>query len=81
MADATLTTTPTTTRTTFFDNGDLRYHAQVTALDAPTPGYALTITSQRRAARKPQEEFVKFMACLSREELLQVSRLIERAVG
>ena len=78
MAEVTL---PTTASTTFFDNGDLCYHAHISTLPSPTEGYALTITSQRRAARRPHEEFVKFMACLSKEELLQVSRLIERTVS
>lgn len=77
MAESTVTTTA---RTTFFDNGDLCFHAHISALPSPTEGYALTITSQRRAARRPHEEFVKFMACLSKEELLKVSGLIERAV-
>ena len=72
-------------RITFFDNGDLRYHAQVQALSSPTldakSTYAFTITSQKRLSKAPSEELVKFLVCLSKSDLLRLSGLIQRAVA
>lgn len=68
-------------RTTFFDNGDLCYHAQVQPLNGPPGVYSFTITSQKRASRSPKEEWVKFLACLSKQELLQLSQLLHDAAS
>jgi len=52
-----------TARTTLFDNGDFSLHARLTPVTSPEEGYALTITSQRKESRNPNEEHVRFFAC------------------
>ena len=68
-------------RITFFDNGDLRYHAQVQPLRNPEGTFAFTITSQKRLSRTPHEELLRFLACLSRGEMLNLASVIQSAAG
>ena len=68
-------------RTTFFDNGDLCYHAQVQELNAPPGVYALSFTSQKRVSKAPREEAVKFFVCLNKDELCKLSQLLHDAAS
>ncbi len=69
------------TRTTLFDNGDFSLYAQLSPVASPEDGYALTITSQRQKSRNPNEEHVKFFACLDRDGLEGLSQLIHLALS
>jgi hypothetical protein len=64
------------TRATLFNNGDFSLHAQISPVTSPSNGYALTITSQRRASRNPHEEQVRFFTCLDRQGLRALADLI-----
>lgn len=66
-----------TSRTTIFDNGDFRLHAQLAPVPSPQDGLALTITSQRQESRNPHEEHVHFIACLDREGLQKLQAMIQ----
>ena len=66
-----------TARTTIFDNGDFRLHAQLVPVPSPKGGLALTITSQRQESRNPHEERVRFFACLDRKGLQALGELIQ----
>lgn len=62
------------------DNGDLCYRASLAPVVSPVGGHALTITSQRRAARNPDEQQVRFFACLEPEGLQALAVLIQEAL-
>lgn len=66
-----------TARTTLFDNGDFSLHARLTPVISPEEGHALTITSQRKESRNPNEEHVRFFTCLDREGLQNLQNLIQ----
>ena len=66
-----------TARTTIFDNGDFRLHAQLVPVPSPQGGLAFSITSQRQESRNPHEEHVRFFACLDREGLQKLQTLIQ----
>jgi len=70
-----------TTRTTIFDNGDFRLHAQLAPVSSPPDGLALTITSQRLESRNPHEEHVRFFACLDRPGLEKLQSLIAKELA
>lgn len=70
-----------TARTTIFDNGDFRLHAQLAPVPSPEGGLALTITSQRQESRNPHEEHVRFFACLDRQGLENLSDLISNELS
>ena len=63
------------------DNGDLCYRASLVPVVSPVGGHALTITSQRRAARNPDEQQVRFFACLEPEGLQALADLVQRALA
>lgn len=65
------------TRIPLFDNGDFSLHAQLTPVISPEDGHALTITSQRKESRNPNEEQVKFFACLDRQGLVNLQNIIQ----
>lgn len=62
------------------DNGDFCYRVRLAPVRSPLHGHALTITSQRRASRHPDEEQVRFLACLDREGLQALAGLIQQAL-
>lgn len=70
-----------TARTTIFDNGDFRLHAQLVPVPSPQGGLAFSITSQRQESRNPHEEHVRFFACLDREGLHKLQTLIQTELG
>ena len=67
-------------RATLFDNGDFRLNARIAPIPSPENSLALTITSQRQAARDPREEHVRFFACLDREGLQALADVIHVAL-
>ena len=67
-----------TARTTLLDNGDFSLHAQLSPVQSPIGGHALTITSKRKESRNPNEEQVRFMACLDREGLTKLGEIIQK---
>ncbi|ALK87793.1 hypothetical protein [Limnohabitans sp. 63ED37-2] len=71
----------TASRTTLFDNGDFSLHAQLSPVPSPVGGYALTITSKRLESRNPNEEQVRFFACLDQTGLRNLLSLIEAEVA
>ncbi len=66
-----------TSHTTLLDNGDFSLHAQLSPVLSPVGGHALTITSKRLESRNPNEEHVRFFACLDREGLKNLQNLIQ----
>jgi hypothetical protein len=68
------------THTTLFNNGDFSLYARLSAVISPEGGYALTITSQRLESRNPNEEQVRFFACLEREGLRALAELIQQTL-
>ncbi len=66
-------------RTTIFDSGDFRLHAQLAPVSSPHDGHVFT--SQRQESRNPHEEHVKFLACLDRKGLEGVSKLFNLAIS
>lgn len=70
-----------TARTTIFDNGDFRLHAQLAPVSSPQGGHAFTITSQRQESRDPHEEHVRFFACLDRDGLQALACLIQNEIA
>lgn len=66
-----------TPRISLIDNGDFSLHAQLSPVSSPVGGYALTITSKRQESRNPNEEHVRFFACLDREGLQNLQELIQ----
>lgn len=70
-----------TARTTLFDNGDFSLHARLTPVTSPEEGHALTITSQRKESRNPNEEHVRFFACLDKTGLQALAVMIQREIA
>lgn len=66
-------------RTTIFDNGDYSLHAEISPTVSPKDSLALTITSRWKSSSNPDEEQVRFRACLERKGLLALSDLIKEA--
>jgi hypothetical protein len=71
----------TITRSTVIDNGDYLIHAQVAPVDSPTNGYCLTITSQLKSARNPNEEQVRFLACMTQDQLQNLANVIQNGIS
>jgi hypothetical protein len=69
------------TRTTLFDNGDFSLYARLSPVASPEGGHALTIISTRQESRNPNEEQVKFFACLDRQGLEGLSELINLSLS
>lgn len=63
--------------TTIFDNGDFSLYAEITPTGAPQNGHALTITSRWKSSSNPEEEQVRFKACLERAGLQNLQNLIQ----
>ncbi len=70
-----------TARTTLLDNGDYSLHAQLSPVQSPIGGHALTITSKRKESCNPNEEQVRFMACLDREGLTKLGEIIQKQLA
>ncbi len=68
-------------RTTIFDNGDYSLYAEISPSISPKEGLALTITSRWQSASNPQEEQVRFKACLERGGLENLVNLIQMELG
>ena len=64
-----------------FDNGDYSLHAEISPSISPKDGVALTITSRWQSASKPEEEQVRFKACLERGGLENLANLIQMELG
>ena len=62
--------------TALFVNSAFRRHEWVTSVTAPEEGHALTITSQRKESRKPDEKHVYLYACLGRNGLQNLQQMI-----
>jgi hypothetical protein len=67
--------------TTLFDNGDYSLHAKLSPVASPEGCHALTITSRRQDSRNPNEDQVKFFACLDRQGLEGLSELINLSLS
>lgn len=63
-------------RTTIFKSEDLRYYAAIESITSSQDGFSFTITSQRPASHQPNEEHVRFLACLDRDGLQRLGELI-----
>ena len=68
-------------RTSIFDNGDYSLYAEISPSISPKDGVALTITSRWQSASNPQEEQVRFKACLERDGLEKLVNLIQLELG
>jgi hypothetical protein len=66
---------------TLFDNRDFRYLVRLLPVPDPVGGYSLTITSQWDSAAHPQEEQVRFRACLDRQYLRRLQKLIQQELA
>jgi len=62
------------------DNGNFSYHVSLSPVVSPVGGYALMISSRLKTARKPNEEHVKFLACLEPENLRALGELIQQTL-
>ncbi len=60
------------------DNDDFRYFLALKPIPGPVGGHSLTITSQWDSSSKPQEEQVRFRACIDRAGLLRLQDLIRQ---
>ena len=67
-------------RVTILDNGDFSLHVSLAPVCSPVDGYALTITSQRREARNPNEEHVRFFTCIDQDGLKALQGLIQQTL-
>ena len=67
--------------TTVFDNGDYSLNVTLSPVLSPIDGQALIITSKRKESRNPNEEQVRFMACLDREGLTKLADLISEQLA
>jgi hypothetical protein len=67
-------------RVTILDNGDFSLHVSLAPVCSPVDGHALTITSQRRESRNPNEEHVRFFICLDQEGLKALQDLIQQTL-
>lgn len=68
--------------TTLFDNSDFSYFVEIepTFWEAKT-GYTLAVYSRRRSAKNPSESHQCFFACLDREGLENLGRLITQQLA
>lgn len=64
-------------RTTLFDNGDFAYFVYLSPVPDPVGGHSLLITSRLKSSRRPDEEQVRFRACVDESGLQNLARLIE----
>lgn len=64
--------------TTVFDNGDYSLNVTLSPVTSPIDGQALIITSKRKESRNPNEEQVRFMACLDRGGLVKLGEIIQK---
>lgn len=64
-------------RVTIFDNGDYSLHVTLHPVCSPLNGHTLIITSRKRESRNPQEEQVRFLACLDRDGLTNLVEIIQ----
>ena len=71
----------TISRITVIDNGDYLLHAQVAPVISPANGFCLTLTSQLKSARNPNEEQVRFLACMTRDQLLNLAHVIQNGIA
>lgn len=67
-------------RTTIFDNGHFSLHAHIRPVAALDGSLALTISSTLQTARRPQDEQVRFFACLEPQGLQALATLIQTAL-
>ncbi len=63
------------------DNDDFRYFLALKPIPGPVGGHSLTITSQWDSSSKPQEEQVRFRACIDRAGLLRLQDLIRQELA
>jgi hypothetical protein len=68
-------------KATLFDNGDFAYFVYLDQIRSLAGGLALTITSQWKSASKPEEEQIRFRACLDRQGLEQLQSLIQKELA
>ncbi len=68
-------------KTTLLQTDDFRLYAQLSPVRSPDGGLALTITSTRLASRNPQEEQVRFFACLEPQGLQALADLIAQGLN
>ena len=68
--------------TTLFDNSDFSYFVEIepTFWEAKT-GYTLAVYSRRQSAKNPSESRQCFFACLDREGLENLGRLINQQLA
>ncbi len=71
----------TITRSTVIDNGDYLLHAQVAPVKSPIEGFCLTITSQLKSARNPNEEQVRLLTCMTRDQLQNLANVIQTGIA
>ena len=69
------------TRARLFVSGDFGLYARLSPVASPEGGHALTIISKRQESRNPNEEQVKFFACLDRQGLEGLSELINLSLS
>ena len=62
------------------DNESFSYHVSLSPVTSPVGGYALMISSRLKTARRPNEEHVKFLACLEPENLRALGNLIQQTL-
>ncbi len=63
--------------TTILDNGDFSYFVEIEpTFWEPQTGFTLAIYSRRASAKNPTEAQQRFFACLDRQGLEQLGRLI-----
>ena len=67
--------------TIVFENGDYSLSVTLSPVHSPIDGQALIITSKRKESRNPNEEQVRFMACLDREGLTKLGDLIQKQLA
>jgi len=68
------------TSTTISDNGDYSLSVEISPTVSPTNGYALKITSRWKSSANPDEDQVRFMACLEADGLLALAQVIQNNV-
>lgn len=66
---------------TIFDNGDYSLYAQITPTISPKNGHTLTITSRWKSSSNPDEEQIRFRACLEHEGLQALAAIIQNELS
>lgn len=64
-----------------FDNGDYSLYAEVTPTISPKNGHTLTITSRWKSSSNPDEEQVRFRACLEHQGLQALAAIIQNELS